>query len=165
MTASTTGESAAKQISSMRVPKRKLLGYLPHLFDAVVDIEHQRRRHDRPAAPRLIPRKTRRERHRARPTENGAGPWRFPKWAFGRAWDGTRRSSAMPPRSFAAAMTSSTVTGRLVRRHERRTQRPPTKRLAAAATSAQPAQPVLRERRCDAARRGDGACAHRPDDR
>jgi DNA-binding transcriptional ArsR family regulator len=40
--------------------------------------------------------------------------------------------------------------------------RAPTKRLAAAATSA---QPVLREGRCDAARRGDGACAHRPDDK
>jgi hypothetical protein len=31
-----TGESAANQTSSMRIPKRKLLGYLPRLFDAVV---------------------------------------------------------------------------------------------------------------------------------
>jgi hypothetical protein len=45
-----SGESAANQTSSMRVPKRKLLGYLPHLFDAVVDIEQQRCRYDRPAA-------------------------------------------------------------------------------------------------------------------
>src|SRR5260370_35676820 len=29
--------TAANQTSSMRVPKRKLLGYLPHLLDAVVD--------------------------------------------------------------------------------------------------------------------------------
>jgi len=34
--APSTGESAANQTSSMRVPKRKPLGYLPHLFDAVI---------------------------------------------------------------------------------------------------------------------------------
>jgi hypothetical protein len=48
---SSTGESAANQTSSMRVPKRKLLGYLPHLFDAVVDIKQQRRRMIDPPPP------------------------------------------------------------------------------------------------------------------
>jgi hypothetical protein len=35
----------------MRVPKRKLLGYLPHLFDAVIDIKQQRRRMIDPPPP------------------------------------------------------------------------------------------------------------------